>query len=145
MAVNARDAMPNGGKLVIETQNFLIDTDEISLLPELRPGAYAQLSISDTGTGMPADMRDRVFEPFFTTKEKGGRGTGLGMAMVYGFVKQSDGHITIYSEIGHRTTTNLYFPRSHDAQAGRSAQTVSSGGSCVCVARSSWRRLKIRN
>jgi PAS domain S-box-containing protein len=119
MAVNARDAMPNGGRLIIETQNFLIEPDEESLLQELKPGGYVQLSISDTGTGMPSDVRDRVFEPFFTTKEKG-RGTGLGMAMVYGFVKQSAGHVTIYSEVGHGTTINLYFPRWSGATTAQS-------------------------
>jgi len=115
MAVNARDAMPHGGKLVVETRNIELDADHASYQAELQPGQYVQLSISDTGVGMEPEVRDRVFEPFFTTKEKA-RGTGLGLAMVYGFVKQSGGHVTIYSEPGLGTTINLYFPRS-DAPA----------------------------
>jgi PAS domain S-box-containing protein len=111
MAVNARDAMPKGGKLVVESRNMLFDADHSDFLSELKPGEYVQLSISDTGAGMAPEVRDRAFEPFFTTKEMG-RGTGLGLAMVYGFVKQSGGHITIYSEVGHGTTINLYFPRA---------------------------------
>jgi PAS domain S-box-containing protein len=124
MAVNSRDAMPQGGKLVIETRNITLDTDHSDYQSELQPGEYVQLSISDTGCGMEAAVRDRVFEPFFTTKEIG-RGTGLGLAMVYGFVKQSGGHVTIYSEPAHGTTMNLYFPRS-DALAGdaRPQETV---------------------
>ena len=115
MAVNARDAMPHGGKLVVETRNIELDADHASYQAELQPGQYVQLSISDTGVGMEPEVRDRVFEPFFTTKEKA-RGTGLGLAMVYGFVKQSGGHVTIYSEPGLGTTINLYFLRS-DAPA----------------------------
>jgi len=125
MAVNSRDAMPQGGKLVIETRNIVLDTDHADDQSELQPGAYVQLSISDTGTGMDPAVRDRVFEPFFTTKEKA-RGTGLGLAMVYGFVKQLGGHVTIYSEPGHGTTINLYFPRA-DASAPDTASAQNTG------------------
>jgi PAS domain S-box-containing protein len=108
LAINARDAMPNGGNLVIETENVVIDKD--GAREELPPGSYVRLSISDTGSGMPAEVLARAFEPFFTTKEPG-KGTGLGLSGIYGFVKQSAGHITIDSEVGQGTTATIYLPK----------------------------------
>lgn len=109
LALNARDAMPGGGKLIIETGSVALDENYARMHSDVRPGRYAMIAVSDTGTGIPADMLDKVFNPFFTSKGPG-KGTGLGLSMVYGFVKQSAGHIMIYSEEGHGTTIKMYLP-----------------------------------
>ena len=109
LALNARDAMPNGGKLILETRTVVLDDNYAGNNEDVRPGRYALIAVSDTGIGIPADMLDKVFDPFFTSKGPG-KGTGLGLSMVYGFVKQSAGHIKIYSEEGHGTTIKMYLP-----------------------------------
>ena len=118
LAVNARDAMPNGGKLTIETSNAFIDDRYAAAARELTPGQYVQISVSDTGTGMEKTVMSQAFEPFFTTKDVG-QGSGLGLSQVYGFVKQSGGHVQIYSEVGEGTTVKIYLPRLVDPAAQR--------------------------
>jgi PAS domain S-box-containing protein len=127
LSVNARDAMPDGGTLTIACANFLLDEHWAEQNSEFAAGSYVRLDITDSGTGMPKEILDRVLEPFFTTKPVG-QGTGLGLSMVYGFVKQSGGHLKIYSEIGHGTTVSLFLPRaeagSEDVKPLRSTNTI---------------------
>jgi PAS domain S-box-containing protein len=120
LAINARDAMPGGGRLLLETANIRLDEDYASRNTEVAPGDYVMLAVTDSGTGMPPDVIERAFEPFFTTKPAG-EGNGLGLSMIYGFVKQSEGHIKIYSEVGHGTTIRLYVPTA-GADAARDGQ-----------------------
>jgi PAS domain S-box-containing protein len=118
LAVNARDAMPSGGTLTVETTTAYVSERDQRLLVDLKPGSYVVISVSDTGTGMPPEVLERAFEPFFTTKPVG-HGTGLGLSQVFGFVKQSGGHIKIYSRPGHGTTIKIYLPQ---VKAGASAE-----------------------
>ena len=131
LAVNARDAMPHGGKLTLETSNIVLDEDYAAANREVTPGPYVMVVVSDTGTGIPLELQDKVFEPFFSTKDVG-KGTGLGLSMVYGFIKQSGGHVKIYSEPGIGTAIRLYLPQAgaiSDAQMDAAPDSAISGGS----------------
>ncbi|HSK38926.1 MAG TPA: response regulator, partial [Arenibaculum sp.] len=136
LAVNARDAMAGGGRLTIEVDNVRLDAWQAARHPEAKTGQYVMLAVSDTGTGMPHDVAARAFEPFFTTKPEG-HGTGLGLPMVYGFVRQSDGHVELDSEPGRGTTVRIYLPREHReekrAAAERPAGAVSGGSETILV------------
>ena len=135
LAVNARDAMPNGGKLTIETNDASFDEDYIAQNPEAQIGNHLMIAVSDSGCGIPVAIREKVFDPFFTTKGAGA-GSGLGLSMVYGFVKQSLGHIKIYSEVGTGTTIKIYLPQAdHAAHAGEAEikESAPSGSERVLV------------
>jgi two-component system, NtrC family, sensor kinase len=137
IAVNSRDAMPDGGKLTIETSNAYLDDLYCRGQPDLRPGQYVLIAVTDTGSGMSQRIMERAFEPFFTTKESG-QGTGLGLSQVYGFVRQLGGHVKIYSEVSEGTTVKMYLPRHlgemPPAVQGTSSQPARArGGECVLV------------
>jgi CheY-like chemotaxis protein len=134
LALNARDAMPDGGKLILETGAAYLD-EVYASVNDVRPGHYVLIAVSDTGSGIPARLLDRVFDPFFTSKGVG-KGTGLGLSMVYGFIKQSSGHIRIYSEEGHGTTIKMYLPPGNTPVAsseGITPATIQGGTETILV------------
>jgi signal transduction histidine kinase len=141
LAINARDAMPGGGTLTIETANVQLETRNPGTLAEVKPGDYVMLSVTDTGVGMPPEVIERSIEPFFTTKALG-KGTGLGLSMIYGFAKQSGGYLRLSSEVGVGTTIRLYLPRAQSEVAcaapqarstGSARPTASAGGAILVV------------
>ncbi|MEO8882937.1 MAG: PAS domain S-box protein [Devosia sp.] len=127
LALNARDAMPKGGRLTIEISRSRVDVDYAQMYPEVRPGDYVLISVTDTGEGMSAEVKQHAFEPFFTTKEPGS-GTGLGLSMVYGFVKQSGGHVQLYSDEGRGTSVRLFLPAAEAARTPKQAFPVGQKG-----------------
>jgi PAS domain S-box-containing protein len=135
LALNARDAMPAGGKLTLETRNVMLDENYAAAHSEVTPGTYVLIAVSDTGQGIPAHLIEKVIEPFFTTKDVG-KGTGLGLSMVYGLVKQSNGHIKIYSEEGHGTSVKMYLPlaaAASDTAPAREPERLEGGHETVLV------------
>ncbi|MET3966824.1 PAS domain S-box protein [Bradyrhizobium sp. S3.9.1] len=135
LAINARDAMSGEGRLTIEASNAFLDDEYVRQHDELSAGQYVMIAVTDTGTGIPPEILERVYEPFFTTKAED-KGTGLGLAMVYGFLKQSGGHVKIYSEVGAGTTVKLYFPRevaSEDTLVGAPSDEIKGGEETILV------------
>lgn len=123
LCVNARDAMPEGGCLTVETANCHLDDRYARLHPGIPAGQYVLIAVTDTGTGMSPDILEKVFDPFFTTKDAS-KGTGLGLSQVYGFVKQSGGHVKIYSELGQGSTVKIYLPRHYAVETERHEAAV---------------------
>ncbi|MCG8492252.1 MAG: transporter substrate-binding domain-containing protein [Sneathiellales bacterium] len=137
LSINARDAMPDGGSLVFESKNKTLGPEHLKFKPDAKPGKYVMIAVTDTGEGMPAEIQEKVFEPFFTTKSSG-RGTGLGLSMVYGFVKRSGGFLDIYSEEGEGTVIRMYLPRSRrsrqeNEKKDRKIEVVPTGEETILV------------
>ena len=136
LALNARDAMPDGGRLTLETSNVELDGEYCRSHPEASPGPHVMLAVSDTGTGMDETTLTRIFEPFYTTKSPG-EGTGLGLAMVYGVVRQSGGSICVYSEVGQGTSFKVYLPRVEAQEPAKAAiqpdRLMNSGTESIMV------------